>query len=308
LVKHRNTEHRRRGEREVETAQAREPRANPAQPRGENISEAEKRRKIENEKRRHRREKAKLRKDPAKLKLYKRWIEPEKAKAGERNRRLIEMVTFLHGAVSAGLALDLVEWWWRLNKETFKDNLKQHMKEAESHLKAVQARWLNNLSESERRALESASEKERELLKIMHELSKNRFDKTAGKSGEFFLSCRDAGARIGTPYPTAHRLLSELKRQNFISVAKAGTRGTKGRATAYRVHLDRPKKAEAGTQEQAPPALAEKAKDSKIITLPAPAPAEEEPIWKSWGLDIEEIPTFPSGKFTDRPAKALSMS
>ena len=178
----------------------------------------------------------KLKSNPDLHQLYLTYIRRKfTPRQGERNSQLVSMMTFLSRAVSRKRALELAEVFYAVNQDVFHDTKEQHMKEAESHLKATLLQWEGELTAEEKATLEGLPRLQREAYRICRDLAHHENAQCPG--GEFFLSCADLARRLGTDMKHAHRIFAQLEGMKIITISKKGTRHCKqsrGKATTYK--------------------------------------------------------------------------
>ena len=178
----------------------------------------------------------KLKSDPKLERLYQKFIEKKIiVRAGMRNSGLIAMTTFLFGAVGKGRLMELVSAFHQMNQDVFNDPLEQHMKEANAHYAACERKWLESLSDSERKGTTGLPEVYVAAFRICRELAAYKDDSMP--TSHFFLSCDDLAARLGLLSMEAQRIIRAFEAAEWLEIVQIGTRHTKGqrgRATRYR--------------------------------------------------------------------------
>lgn len=176
---------------------------------------------------------AKLAKNKRLSKLYKVYIEKTHTpRQGERNTRLIKMVTFLFRAVSEASALPLVMAYYDINQDVFKDTREQHEHEAKSHLDNTKREWIQNLNEIERGwFIQFSEEKKRHRensFVVCLELARESIRK--GGNGIFFLAGEQLAWRIAHNETEAARILNQFITWGLLERVKKGNPRSKGKA------------------------------------------------------------------------------
>ena len=162
------------------------------------------------------------------------------ASAG-RNKFLTESIPFLFRAVGRDQVLHIVEHWYQANRHVFKDDLLQHMSEAEFHLQSVAATYLADLGEVERKVYEVFdTENEKGVFRICRDLA--FFDKNPDFPPPlFFISFDQLYARLGIFPMQAQRVMRSFEKNSLLKQVTKGTMrsaGQAGKAGTYQWLLD----------------------------------------------------------------------
>ncbi len=166
--------------------------------------------------------------------LYNRFIKTKiNVARGTRNSQLVASVSFLYHAVGEDMLEKLMEYFWRLNQDVFNDSLEQHMREVKAHKRAVSETFLQSLSyqEKEKYKIFDGCPRQQAAFRILRDLSKNN------ENRDFFMSMNELGERLGKKAQIGSRVLTQLRSQKVIEVARQGKQwksGQKGQAGEYR--------------------------------------------------------------------------
>ena len=100
----------------------------------------------------NKRREALKRRFPQLAELYEKFIEPKiQAAAGHRNGFIVEAAPFVYRVVCVPLALQLLDFFYDMHPDLFKDSPEQHHYEAQKMLESVAASYRKSLSATERK-------------------------------------------------------------------------------------------------------------------------------------------------------------
>ncbi|MEO7098033.1 MAG: bifunctional DNA primase/polymerase [Luteolibacter sp.] len=174
--------------------------------------------------------------DPVTGRYYKKFLAKKfTAQQGMRNDHMVQMVTFLHEAVSKELCMKLVRFFYLINQVEYNDSLEHHMKAAEAHYNACDVRWLQGFGGQVRAPLAELPDRHRCAMRICSALA--RLDLPESPAGEFYLSCNELGDRLCLHPPQAQRILKQFESFDMILMLQPGSKretGKKARATRYK--------------------------------------------------------------------------
>jgi hypothetical protein len=144
---------------------------------------------------------------PQLAELYEKFIEPKfQAAAGHRNAFIVEAAPFVFRVVCAPLALQLLQFFYEMHRDLFKDSWERHCYEAAKMLESVAASYRDGLNEIERRIYDALpTDIDREAFRILRDLA--LWAQPEREPFQFFMSCKQLGDRLQTDRRTAHRIL-----------------------------------------------------------------------------------------------------
>jgi len=151
---------------------------------------------------------------------------------GCRNHDLCDFIAYSVCRYSEGVCLDLACLMRELWGQVYNDSMKKHMYEAKKQWSACEYSFRGMISRAEKEIYDELNESQKSVFRICKGLS--LYEKTNSNRGEFFLSCRELGNRIGVSHEKANRLLNEFSDEfeliKIIEMGKAAGR----KATVYR--------------------------------------------------------------------------
>ena len=174
---------------------------------------------------------------PALAELYETFIEPKfKGAAGHRNGFIVEAAPFIFRVVCIPLALQLLEFFYEMHRELFKDSREQHRYEAKKMLESVAVSYRHSLPESEHKIYGALDEVEQDAFRILRDLAL-RPEPKLGRC-EFFMSCKQLGDRLQIDRRLDHRILlrfeDEYRPIKCTAKGKLWVLGEKPVASVYR--------------------------------------------------------------------------
>ena len=178
-----------------------------------------------------------MNKKPGLKRLYWEYVEkrfiPEQ---GQRNSRLVRMVTFLFHTVGEKRVMELAMLFYDTNQDIFIDSRKQHEKEARCHFNKVKKTWQDELTEIELEAIDDMNPIQIEMFRICRDIQDCDVDDYP--PGFFFISFNDMGSRICKTPIEAQRELRRFAERKILKITKMGDSFRKGRkggkATEYK--------------------------------------------------------------------------
>ena len=156
-----------------------------------------------------------------------------KPNLGERNKILCEFIPFAHKRMSKSCAMELALVMREVWDCVCTDPIDQHMREAESLWMGCENTFIGELTPIECEyydELRGSLEYLQPCFRICRDLAFYEDEKT--EIGDFFLSCRELGLRLGVTHKTASIYLQELVECEIIKVISTG-RMTNRRASEY---------------------------------------------------------------------------
>ena len=155
---------------------------------------------------------------------------------GCRNRDLCDFIAYSVSRYSKEVALDLACLMRELWDEVYNDPMDKHMYEAKKQWSACEYSFTGIMTKEEKEIYDELNDSQKSIFRICKGLS--LYEKKDSRRGEFFLSCRELGKRIGVSHEKANRMLREFSDEfeliKIIEVGKAAGR----KATIYRWSLD----------------------------------------------------------------------
>ena len=166
---------------------------------------------------------------------YRTWIEKVyNPKQGERNKNLIEMVTFLAHCVGPEQVLLLTGQFYDRSAPIWTDSREQHQHEATSHLHTILDDFRQNLLPGELAVYNELDQREQSTFRICRDLA-SRECAMNGKP-QFYLACDNLASRVGGYSMQAFRILRNFQSLAIIEIVERGLKkkkGQKGKATTY---------------------------------------------------------------------------
>jgi hypothetical protein len=152
--------------------------------------------------------------------VYRRY----KAAPGQRNDLLMQMITFLHDAVSRDVGLMFASEFWNFNQSVFEDPHDQHMTEAAAHWDTLAADYPNRLNDREREVYSVASamdERSQTFFRICRSLAHS----DDPPEGELSLSIpmHHIGHRMQIDGRQVSRLIDAFIRWGVLELIRKGT-------------------------------------------------------------------------------------
>ena len=184
---------------------------------------------------------------------WRKGLDPEKDKAwielwelieqrytpmlGSRNHDLCDLIAYSICRFSMEVSLGLARLMRELWDPVYNDSMNQHMYEANKQWEACEYSFRAILTDLEREIYEALNEPQRCIFRICRGLSLHENKRT--EVGEFFLSCRELGKRLGVSHEKANRMLYEFSEElqliKLIENGKAAGR----KATLYKWQFDK---------------------------------------------------------------------
>ena len=147
--------------------------------------------------------------NPALIKFWDDMIERRyKPERGNRNHDLCDFIAYSMCRLSREIALDFAKLMRELWDSVYNDPMEQHMYEASMQWKACEYSFRGSLNAEEKEIYEELDDRRRSAFRICRGLAFYEDSKTT--RGDFFLSCRDFGNRIGVSFKYASKLLNEF--------------------------------------------------------------------------------------------------
>lgn len=151
---------------------------------------------------------------------------------GSRNHDLCDFIAYSTCRFSKEVSLWLARLMRELWDPVYNDSIDQHMFEANKQWAACEYSFRAILNDLEREIYEALNEPQRCIFRICRGLSLHENKRT--EVGEFFLSCRELGKRLGISHEKANRMLYEFSEElqliKLIENGKAAGR----KATGYK--------------------------------------------------------------------------
>jgi hypothetical protein len=174
---------------------------------------------------------------PGLAELYETFIEPKfKAAAEHRNGFIVEAAPFIYRVVCAPLALQLLQFFYEMHRELFKDPMEQHRYEAKKMLESVAVSYRGSLPEIERKIYDALAAVEQDTFRILRDLA--LWPQPKGKPFQFFMSSKQLGNRLQTDRQIAYRILRRFEYDyeiiKCVAEGKTWTPGEKPVANVYR--------------------------------------------------------------------------
>ena len=174
---------------------------------------------------------------PQLAELYERFIEPKfQAAAGHRNSFIVEAAPVVYRVVCVPLALQLLDFFYDMHPDLFKDSPEQHHYEAQKMLESVAASYRESLSAIERKIYDVLSGVEQDAFRILRDLALRSEPKR--EPFQFFMSCKQLGDRLQIDRQSAYRLLRRFEREyrliTCVDKGKPWTPGEEPRASVFR--------------------------------------------------------------------------
>ena len=174
---------------------------------------------------------------PGLAELYETLIEPKfKAAAGHRNGFIVEAAPFVFRVVCTPLALQLLEFFYEMHRELFKDPPEQHRYEAKKMLESVAVSYRGSLPEIERKIYDALPELEQDTFRIVRDLA--LWPQQKGEPLQFFMSSKQLGDRLQIDRRRAYRILQRFEYDyqiiECLAKGKPWTLGEKPVANVYR--------------------------------------------------------------------------
>jgi hypothetical protein len=154
--------------------------------------------------------------------LYERLVcNRYKAAPGQRNALLIQMITFLHDAVSHEVALKFAAEFWKQNQSAWNDPFDQHMKEAAAHWDALAADYPNRLNDREREVYSVTDDRQKTFFRICRSLAHS----DAPPEGELslFIPMQHHGHRMQIDGKQVSRMIDDFIRWRVLTLIRKGT-------------------------------------------------------------------------------------
>jgi hypothetical protein len=173
---------------------------------------------------------------PGLAELYETFIEPKfKAAAGHRNGFIVEAAPFIFRVVCAPLALQLLEFFYEMHRELFKDPPERHHYEAKKMFESVAVSYRDSLPEIERKIYDALRNVEQDAFRIMRDLA---LRPPKGERLQFFMSAKELGGRLQTDRQIAYRILRRFEYDyeiiKCVIKGKLWVPGEKPQASVYR--------------------------------------------------------------------------
>ena len=154
---------------------------------------------------------------------------------GNRNHDLCDLIAYSTCRFSKEVSLGLAKLMRELWDPVYNDSMDQHMYEANKQWAACEYSFRAILTDLEREIYEALNEPQRCIFRICRGLSLHENKRT--EVGEFFLSCRELGKRLGVSHEKANRMLYEFSEElqliKLIENGKAAGR----KASMYKWNL-----------------------------------------------------------------------
>ncbi len=144
-----------------------------------------------------------------------------KAAPGKRNELLIQMVTFLHGAVCEELALSFCSEFWKWNQTAWKDPLDQHTAEARAHWRTLQADYPSRLTDRERNLYSALQKREQIFFRICRSFAYG--ESRHEEEMTFDIPMQHYGSRMGLDGKQVSRMIDDFIRWGAIERIRRGT-------------------------------------------------------------------------------------
>lgn len=143
------------------------------------------------------------------IKIWEEMIERRYIpKEGCRNDDLCDFIAYSISRLDRGVALEMAMLMRELWAAVYNDPIDQHMYEARFQWDACEYSFTAILGEAEKMIYKALDERRRSVFRIFRGLA--FYEDGKASKGEFFLSCRDLGNRLGISYKYANRLLNEF--------------------------------------------------------------------------------------------------
>ena len=172
--------------------------------------------------------------DSSRLKLWEEMIERRyKPSQANRNNDLCDFIAYSICRLDREVALVLAELMHELWNPVYNDPITQHMYEADFQWHACEYSYRAILGEEEKMIYSQLDPRRRSVYRIVRGLA--FYDEGKTSKGEFFLSCRGLGSRIGISYKYANKLINEFAYDfGIIEEIKSGVL-TGRKASLYRL-------------------------------------------------------------------------
>ena len=169
--------------------------------------------------------------DPRVVGLWKEFVfERYEVDFNKRNDILCDFIPYAHSRMSYDSAM-LIAKQMRVLWDFFcTDPMSEHMKQAESLWNGCEQTFLDKLNSEE---LECYQLLETAELQDVFRICRDLAFCEKGKVGQFFLSSRNLGLRLGKEHTRAWQKLRQMKRLRIIQELIKGTRGSTGSATTF---------------------------------------------------------------------------
>lgn len=178
---------------------------------------------------------AALAENPEVYRIFNRFIEPVYVgAAGKRNHCMVQMMPFLHCALSDEHAIKVSMAWYELNSASFRASAEEHERETVAQLAGCETSFARDLPPDARQAYAALEDpREKAAFRICRDLALR--DKATAP--RFFLADNKLGQRVGLHCQQASRIMRTFCRLGFIKLVERGTQhskeGGKGRASVY---------------------------------------------------------------------------
>lgn len=174
--------------------------------------------------------------------LYEKHVEPKfKAAVGHRNGFIVEATPFIYCIVGSSLALKLMDFFFEMHRQLFKDSPEQHQYEAKAMLKSVATTYHSGLMPKEGEIYAALPDIEQDAFRILRDLA--FFVRPPHEPLTFFMSCKELGDRLQIDQREAHRILKRFCEDYRLiecrTKGKMWELGRKPQASEYKWMLSR---------------------------------------------------------------------
>lgn len=178
-----------------------------------------------------------LAKTPRLARLYDQFVAGRVARAGERNRAMVDIVAGLYAVVAEPIVHQFVLLWFDVNRAIFHAAREEHGRECRAAIAGCAKTYRSKLAPIVGAYFDLLDEREQAAFRIARDLS-NR-----SRTGIFFLSSDELGARLGCASMQAHRILNAFVGDGVLERVTPGQRREPGKqpcATEWRWHDSQP--------------------------------------------------------------------
>lgn len=144
-----------------------------------------------------------------------------KAAPGQRNDLLVQMMTFLHDAVSEQTAMLFASEFWKWNQTAWKDSLDQHMTEARAHWDTLHREYPSRLTEPERGIYSALDELQQTFFRVCRSLAHN--DNPPEGELSFCIPMQHFGQRMLLHGEQISRMIDDFIRWGVLTRIRKGT-------------------------------------------------------------------------------------
>ena len=151
---------------------------------------------------------------------------------GSRNHDLCDFIAYSICRFSKDVALGIASLMRELWAPVYKDSMDKHMYEANKQWSACEYSYRATMNKQEEEIYNELNESQKSVFRICRGLS--LYENKRTKSGEFFLSCRELGKRIGFSHEKAKRMLNEFSDELLLLQVIENGKAAGRKATMYK--------------------------------------------------------------------------